>query len=163
MTTYIPFAPSNIAAPQFMATFDGNQYSIVITWNISSQRYFINVYGLDGTWICTVPLIGTSSGVNITALSYDPTQGVMDATVESPNWRPVGQILSMYIENCQPDVINGAYDCLMITPNTFSFPISADPGQATVLGSASVFMNMIAGYFKQSSLIFRNSMFEVRP
>jgi hypothetical protein len=87
----------------------------------------------------------------------------MEVTVENPRWRPTGQIVQMVIENCLPDEINGTYDCLMINQQTFTIPTPATHGQVTTLGSASRFMNMIAGYFQTSILIYRNGSFEVRP
>jgi hypothetical protein len=163
MTTYIQFLPSNVVAPRFTTTFDDDQYTVIVTWNLASQRYFLNIYGSNNNWICTVPLIGTSPGVDIINLNPNVNNNTMEVTVASPYWRPLGQIIKMTIENCQPDDINGSYDCLIIGRNVFTIPMPASMGQVTVLGSASRLINMIEGYFQTSSLVFRNMMFEVRP
>jgi hypothetical protein len=163
MTTYIKFTPSNSVAPRFTAVFDEESYTVIVTWNVSSQRYFINVYSISGNWICTVPMIETAAGVNIVNLNPNINNGTMEVTVESPYWRPLGQIVEITIANCQPDDINGTYDSLVIDRNVFTIPMPASRGQITVLGSASRLMNMLAGYFKTSSLVYRNGMFEVSP
>ena len=59
MTTYVNFTPSTNALFQFQATLDGNLYNVVITWSLAGQRYYINVYALDGTLIVAKPLVGS--------------------------------------------------------------------------------------------------------
>jgi hypothetical protein len=164
MTTYIKFIPSNSVAPRFTTTFDEDSYTIIVTWNVASQRYFINVYSIVGNWICTVPMIETEIGNKITDISYDKYNNVLVVTINGNLWRPPGMIVKFDIENCVPDDINGSYDCLMLNSNTFTIPAPvATRGQVTILGSATRFMNLVAGYFQSSSLIYRNRMFEVRP
>lgn len=48
MTTYVPFIPPNNAPQIFLATLDGVQYSLSITWNLFGQRWYLNVYTLRG-------------------------------------------------------------------------------------------------------------------
>lgn len=68
-TTYIDFAPSAYAPFQFQATLDNNVYTVVVTWNLMGQRYYVNVYDLGGGWIFTLPQIGSpvDSNISITA------------------------------------------------------------------------------------------------
>ena len=48
MTT-IPFAPTSNQAFSFDATFDGANYTCVITWNIWAQRWYLNIYSINPT------------------------------------------------------------------------------------------------------------------
>jgi hypothetical protein len=59
MTTYIDFVPS-IAAPfQFQPTLDGQLYSVLVPWNLYSQRYYVEVSDLSGNLICAIPQVGS--------------------------------------------------------------------------------------------------------
>jgi hypothetical protein len=58
MTTF-DFVPSTQAPFQFQPTFDGISYNVVVTWNLFGKRFYVNVYNLDGTWVYTMPLIGS--------------------------------------------------------------------------------------------------------
>lgn len=58
-TTFIDFVPSSSAPFQFQATLDGSVYTVTVTWNVFGQRYYVNIFTLDGTRVLTIPLIGS--------------------------------------------------------------------------------------------------------
>src|SRR5215831_14631339 len=93
MTTYIPFQPSNISAPTYMVTLDGNQYTMVVTWNVASQRYFINLYDVNGTLIFCVPLVTTAIGRPVQSMVYDSKNQVIFGSFGNAMYRPLGQII----------------------------------------------------------------------
>jgi hypothetical protein len=129
---------------------------------VASQRYFLNLYTLDGVWICTVPLIETSRGQRVVSMVYDPNQGVLIGQMEKPMYRSPGQVVNYTLEDFSPPSINGPRECLTLYDQRFTFP-SVDPGVITVMGHASRYQNMVAGYFQYSTLIFRNGQFETNP
>jgi hypothetical protein len=163
MTQRFAFVPSNVAAPSFQATLDKDLYAVSVTWNVSSQRYFVNVYSAGAALVMSVPLTVSPKGVELAALDWDANQRVVVAQLKDPWWRDAGQIVRYTIEDCEPDTFNGTFDCLTITPNSFSFPMIANPGQAKVLGSVNRYLNMLAPWFKTSTMIYRGNAFEVRP
>lgn len=57
--TLTPFVPSNVAPFQFQPTFDGNTYTVLVKWNLSGQRYYIEIYDLTATMLVAKPLIGS--------------------------------------------------------------------------------------------------------
>jgi len=173
MTTIIPFLPSNIITPTFIATLDGNDYRVTITWNISAQRYYINIYDQSGVWIITVPLVQSPPARAINSLSYDSLRRVMTVQMVSPALWPVplgstgtatpaGMIVDYTLENFDPPVLNAKWRSLHINDTTFSFPLADDPGQINIVGSVSRYLSMVGGVF-QSTLIYRNGAFEVSP
>ena len=162
MTTYVPFRPSNTRAPRLTVTLDYQDTTMVITWNVASQRYFINLYTLDGIWICTVPLVETSQGQSMVSMVYDPSQGVLIGKMQSPMYRSPGQVVNYTLEGFSPASINGLHECLTLFDQRFTFP-SPDPGVITVLGHASRYNNLVEGYFQYSTLIFRDGQFETNP
>lgn len=162
MTTYVPFRPSNVRAPRLTVRLDYQDTTIVVTWNVASQRYFINLYTLDGVWISTVPLVETSGGQRVLSMTYDPAQGVLIGQMETPMYRSPGQVVNYTLEGFSPSSVNGLKQCLTLVDQRFTFP-SADPGVITVMGHASRYNNLVEGYFQYSTLIFRNGQFETNP
>jgi len=69
MTTYTAFTPTAQAAWQFQPTLDGNTYTVIATWNIYRQDYYISIYDLSGNMIVMLPLIGSppDSDINLVA------------------------------------------------------------------------------------------------
>ena len=171
MTTIIPFIPSNIVTPTFKATFDGDDYKVTITFNISAQRYYVNIYAQDGTWIVTVPLVQSPPSRAIEAVSYDILRRVMTMRLVDPVYFPVpigsnltrpGTMIDYTLENFDPPILNGKQRSLHIDDLTFSFPLADDPGQINVVGSIGRYIDMVDGIF-QSTFIYRNGSFEVTP
>lgn len=172
MTTYIPFVPSNTQAPSYNVTLDGNSYFLVVTWNVSAQRYYINIYSTDGTWVCTVPLTETAIGRPIQSMYYDTNQRAIFGSfqveaitpvVGTAIWRPQGQIVQYTFDGFTPDTLNGEVDCLRTGFGEFMYSLATNPGPISVLGNGSRYMNMAEGYFETSTLIYRQNQFEVNP
>ncbi len=174
MSTIIPFIPSNLVLPTFVATFDGDDYRVTVTWNVAAQRYFINIYGQDGSWIVTVPLIQTPPGRAIESFSYDNLRRVATVSMVDPSqWSvpisaagmmtPPGTIVDYTLENFDPPVLNQGWSALHINDVTFSFPLADDPGQVHILGSVSRLIDMVEGIFLKTTFIYRNGAFEVNP
>jgi hypothetical protein len=174
MTTIIPFLPSNLFVPTFNAVFDGATYSVTVTWNISAQRYYVNIYGADGTWIVTVPLVQTPPGRTITGVTWDSIRRVVTVQMVDPSSWPIplskaglntspGTIVDYTLENFDPSVLNQKWRSLHINDLSFSFPLANDPGPINILGSVSRIMNMVGGIFITSTFAYRNGAFEVTP
>src|SRR5215475_13717233 len=89
MTMIIPFLPSNMRPPTFTATLDGVNHKIILTWNISAQRYYVNVYDDSGAWVVTVPLITTPPARKISSVSYDPFKNLVNVQLTDPTTWPI--------------------------------------------------------------------------
>jgi hypothetical protein len=174
MTTVIPFIPSNIRAPKFNVTLDNANYTITVTWNVSAQRYYINVYGADGTWIITTPLVSCPPARAVNSTKWDSTRRVLIVQMVDPSFWPVplasgalltpfGSIVDYTLEGFQPDTYNGLFRGLQIDVASFSVPMDIDPGHVVVLGNVNRLMNMVQSVFQTSSLVYRNGAFEVNP
>jgi hypothetical protein len=171
MTTYIPFRPSNVRAPSYNVTLDDGQFILVVTWNVAAQRYYINIYSTDGTWVCTIPLVDTAIGRPVKSMYYDLNQqaivGIFDNTpnpvIGTAIWRPLGQIVQYTFEGFIPGILNGQVGCLRTGFGSFIYPMKTNPGPISVLGNGSRYMNMAEGYFTTSTLIYRQGQFEVNP
>lgn len=78
MTTIV-FRPSGNVPFQFQATLDNINYSVVITWNLFGERYFINIYTLNGTLVYSGPLIASPSDypIQIPPFNYFTTSKIV--------------------------------------------------------------------------------------
>jgi hypothetical protein len=65
MATITNFQPSSQAAFQFQAAFDGNWCTVICTWNLFGQRYYINIYDLSGALILCRAMTGSPIGYDI--------------------------------------------------------------------------------------------------
>jgi hypothetical protein len=153
---------------------DGDDYDVVITWNVSAQRYYVNIYGLDNSWIVTVPLIQTPPSRPIVSVVWDILRRVATVKMSDPSTWPVplstaglltppGTIVDYTLENFVPAVLNARWRSLQVDPVTFSFTLVDDPGEITIVGSVARVINMIDGIFQISTLVYRNGAFEVNP
>jgi hypothetical protein len=155
-------------------TLDGTSYNVTITWNVSAQRYYINVYTLDGTWIITTALVSTPPARDIASVVYDPFLSLATVTMVDPTLWPVplaheglvtppGTVIDYTLEGFTPDTYNGLVRALQINPTTFTFPLATDPGPVVVMGKVNRLINMIQSLFSTSSLVYRNAAFEINP
>ena len=160
--TYFTFTPVPNTNFVFQPTLDGEVYNVVVTWNFAAQRYYINIYSLDGTLIVSRAMVGSPLGVNLSGLSW--ANGTVTAITSAPIIYRIGSTVALTISGSTPDAYNGQVLGYVTSGNTFTYPLAADPGVATVLGNAAQNISLTAGYFS-STLVFRtaNQQFEVSP
>lgn len=169
MTAFINFAPSAIQPFQFAATLDGQQYNVIVSWNLfrgsnnATQGFYVNVYDLSGNLIVARALSGSAVGLNLQSLSW--ANGVATATTVTPHGYTVGRLIALTLSGAVPDGYNGLFECYVTGPSTFTFPLATNPGAATAFGAASYNVNLVGGYFTTSSLVYRapNRQFEISP
>ena len=65
MTTTIPFNPSPTENFQFTATLDGNDYNVIVNWNLFGARYYLAIYTFQGALVVLLPLIGSPLNYDI--------------------------------------------------------------------------------------------------
>lgn len=77
-----PFTPLQNQNFQFQPTFDGTQYNIVITWNFWGQRYYVNIYTLNGGLVLSIPMIASPDdySISLTAGYFTSTLVFRDST-----------------------------------------------------------------------------------
>jgi hypothetical protein len=166
--TYIPLRPAGLRAPNFPVELDGSMHRVTVTWNVSAQRYYFNLYDALGIWLVSAPLIATAPGLRINGLVYDAPLRSMVVRLLEPHWRPLGQIVDWWIEGADPDSLNGLHRCETTGANEFIFYVGdnpfldIDPGHIALAGTAHRYANLTKGYIKDSVLLFRGGAFEVR-
>jgi hypothetical protein len=162
MTTYYHFAPSRKQAPAFMPTFDGAQYMVTVPWNVSGQRFYVKCLTINGRLVFNVPLVESTPPIEIESLDWDPFNKRVVVTTVDPHELPLGRVMNITVKRAFPTTYNGNGFASILNRTQFEYPLIQDPGQPTLMGTVEYLINMIKPYF-QSTLIFRNRMFEVNP
>jgi hypothetical protein len=165
MTTFIDFVPNPNGAVTFLVTLDGTEYRAQVMWNLFGQRYYLNVYTLNGGLVFSVPLIGSLNGFNIESINWYSGRATVKL-LNIPNWA-FGVTGNLTISGCTPDVYNGTVKGLTLAHDSrsFSYPLAVDPGLPSVVGVVYANINLAAGYVETSTLVYRpaNRQFEVTP
>ena len=163
MTSYYPVTPSQTTAPSVQVTLDGVLYTLTCLWSIFGQRYYVQSTSQSGAIIFLLPLVETSPAVPLSTASWTEATGLVTVQTVSPLSFPIGSLVNLTIVGCSPATYNGLYPCSMLNATTFTFELGADPGLFSTPGSVSFLLNLAAGYFTTSTLIYRNGQFEVTP
>lgn len=163
MTTYFNFIPNDQTAFTFQPILDGRAYQASVTWNLFGQRYYLNVRQLTGELVFSLPLLGSASGFGIESITW--SNGVVEVNTTTPLGFQIGTTVPLTVSNCLPVEYNGVWNVQIIDDDRFTFALTGDPGDATQLGRAIYDIDIAAGYFTTSTLIYRadNAVFEVNP
>jgi len=73
MATIVPFNPAPNAVFQFNPLLDGVTYVATTTWNLYSQRYYLNIYTVNQVLVFNIPLIASpdTGSINLAAGYFD--------------------------------------------------------------------------------------------
>jgi hypothetical protein len=163
MTTYYQFQQSENQAFNFQPTLDGTVYTIIVAWSLFGQRYYIQCYTNSNVLVFNLPLIGSQDGIHIQ--SADWSNGTVTMLCDIPHNFAVGSLVDATLRGFAPDDYNGNKQIFITSPTTFTFPLSGDPGSPSSFGYVYYDINISAGYFTNSTLVYRqsNQTFEVNP
>ena len=161
--TIIDFIPSATAPFQFSPTLDGQVCSARVVWNFFGQRYYLEVSSLNGTLIVALPMVGSPIGFRLSSLSW--AHGIVTAVTQEPHGFKVGSTMDLTISGVAPVAFNGLLRVLVKTATTFTYKLVSDPGPPTRYGRVDYNINLVGGYFEESTLVFReaNQQFEISP
>jgi hypothetical protein len=167
VTTYTPFLPTATAPFQFTPTLDGALHTLVVTWGLAGQRWYVNLYDQTGALVFYLPLIASPSPAATASLTYDGVTQLATVTTASPHNLKIGSIVEMTVSGVTPSAYNGVFHMEVVSgPSMLKYPLTTDPGgPATSQGSIGRDINIAGGYFQTSTLIFRDAtqQFEVNP
>lgn len=161
MTTYYNFTPSATQIFSFQPTLDGQIYTIQVPWLLWRRNYYISCYSLANTLLFSEPLVGSPTGLTLQGLTW--SLGVATATTIAPHGIAIGTTVALTLAGNLPDAYNGRWISLVTGPSTFTYALANDPGPVSALGSANQNINLLAGYFDTSTMVYRtaNAQFEV--
>jgi hypothetical protein len=160
MTQFIDFVPSTGSPFQFQAQFDGDIYTVIMTWSLFGARYIVNIYDLTGTLIVSRPLVGSPSGVLLSSITNDSQTAI--ATTSVPHVLPVGSLLNLTVSDVTPADYVGTFASRVLNETQFSYQLATNPSDAISLGNVAYNISLTAGYFS-TQLVWRpaNNQFEI--
>lgn len=165
MTTYFPFTPTKNTVPpfSFQPTLDGALYSAQVTWNMMRGGWYLNLYDLNSNLILAEAVISSPDGYSIVSLAWK--NGAVTLVTTTTHGFKLLSTVDLVVSGCAPAAYNGEWQMFVVDRYTLQFPLVADPGGATQLGTVIYDVNMVKSYFETSSLVFRESSqtFEVNP
>jgi len=86
MATLTQFTPTINQNFSFLPTLDGQQYNVIVTWNLFGQRWVVNVYTLGGTLVLQKPLRGSPPDYDIDLIKGYFTTSTMIFRADSNNF-----------------------------------------------------------------------------
>lgn len=164
MTEY-NFQPSVTAPFQFQPTLDGALYLATVLWNLFGQRWYLTLQDQAGSTVFTQPLVPSQVGVQISTASWDFNAQAVTVTAQDPHGYAIGATVNLTFSGMTPGGYNGTFSCFVTSDTEVEYSALTDPGVATAFGVISYNVNMVAGYFETSTLVWRsdNNAFEVSP
>jgi hypothetical protein len=166
VTTFTDFAPTATSPFQFAPTLDGNQYTVVVTWGLAGQRWYINLYDKTGALVVYLPLIASPDAMQTISMMWNVTAQLVTITTLVPHDVVIGSVVTLTVSRTSPAAYNGVFEMTSSSPSTLTYPQATDPGgSATIQGIVGRDINIVGGYFDTSTLVFREStqQFEVSP
>jgi hypothetical protein len=117
---------------------------------------------MDSVLIFAVPLIESLPSMTIVGATWDRQNARAVVTTEDPHPFVIGAPVNVSIGGMAPNGYNGSGYALPLSTTEIAYPVATDPGAVTVFGFVDYLINMVKPYF-QSTLVYRNTMFEVSP
>jgi len=147
----------------FNPTMDERVVSAIVLWSLYGKRYYLRMNELGGEPIFMLPLIGSVVGFHILSITW--LRGIVTVTTSFPHNFPVGNTMNLTLRGCFPDAYNGTHQTYVSSPRELQFNLASFPGLALVFGFISYDINIGAGYFDTSTIVYRtaNKQFEVSP
>ena len=163
MTTIYPFRPSPTGPFTFQPTLDGVSYVATITWSVFGNRWMFNLNSAGGELIVSRALVGSPEGTDIVDISWE--HGRVTVTTETPHRLAVLGTFPLTIQGVTPETYNGVKTCFILSPTEFWYDAPEYPGDVTSYGNVHAQVNLVWGYFNESTLVFNSpaQQFEVVP
>lgn len=152
MTTF-PFNPSPLQNVTFNPTLGNNSYVATVIWNVFGQRWYLNLFDSLGNLLIETAVVSSQDPQAIESIAW--ADNTVTVTTAEPHGLPLGSSAELYLSGNSPDAYNGLYQIIDVTgPNTFTFPMTTDPGVATVLGTFGSVVDLSAGLVLGSMLLY---------
>lgn len=163
MTTLFLYQPLPNAAYQFNPTLDGQQCTAFVPWGLFGRRLYFSLFDTNGIRIVTRALVGSTDALAANSASWAGGNATV-MFLARHGFAPL-TTLRLTVAGFSPAPYNGTFDAFVVDRNTVSYAIASDPGLVTRLGTVSYDVDLVAGYFTESTLVFRESaqQFEVNP
>ncbi len=159
MTTRTPFQPSSATAFTFQATLDGEQYTVVVTYNLFGQRYYASVYDLSGNLVSSRGLVSSTALIGA-ALTW--ADGIASATLTGPHGIAIGSVAQVKVAGTGL-AYDGTFDAFATGLDSLEYYLEENPGSSasgTVTQVISLVTQALDGTYFASTLTYRQNLEE---
>jgi len=146
----------------FVVTMDGAPYSASVTWNIQG-RWYLTLTDRFGNRVTTVAVVESPPFSTLAGASWDGVAQRLTLTTALPHGFRLGSMVVQTVRGATPDALNGQWAMRVDSPTTLSFPMVSDPGAISAPGSYGRDVDLTAGYFMSSVLVYRAETFFAYP
>lgn len=140
-TTFVTFAPNTRAPFQFSPNLDGAQFQATCTWNVSGQRYYIELIDASNNPALTCAIVESGPVLQGT---FAWAASVAALTTSTPHNVPIGQLVQARVYGTGSG-FDGNFTMLAISANTLTYTLPDDPETGPVEGTLSFDINMASG------------------
>jgi hypothetical protein len=155
VSTQVVFTPSTTQAFSFSPVINGVTYSATVTWNIYSQRYYLNLSTTAGVLVLSVPVIGSGPQLGATLTWDDQAGGVATVVTASAHNVPIGQLANIRISQTGT-AFDGNWQALATGAMTLTYALANPDENQPLSGQLSFDVNLVAA-LGAGWLIYRNS------
>jgi hypothetical protein len=166
MTTYLDFTPSSTSVFTFNPVLDGTAYNAQVRWNVFRQGWYLQLADTNNNLVLNQPLIGSPDPFDVSSAVWNILTQTVEVTLAEVHSFSLGQVVKMTMAGFTPVAYNGKFTLYVDSPTSLYYSQTTDPGgPSTYQGSLYNDINLVAGYFNTSTLVFRAStnQFEVNP
>lgn len=150
-----PFQPSALQNFVFNPVLDGVTYVATIEWNVFGQRWYLRLNDNSGNLVLYKAVVSSADPLPLASLSW--SGGTATATTSAPLGLPLGSQAALLLAGSTPDGYNGLVLATVTGPSAFTFELDADPGSLVQLGSYGGVVDLTAGLFQVSKLLYLNA------
>jgi len=158
-----PFIETTLVPFSFQPTLDGQTYGASVPWSLFGRRYYLQLNDRNGVLVLYTALIGSPIGVDIQSVTW--AVGTVTVLTAAPHGYAIGETVELTLTGCIPVEYNGIVEATITSEFTFTYPLAANPGDISTPGHVDYNINLVKGYFTNSTLVYRqsNAQFIVTP
>jgi hypothetical protein len=162
---FFPFAPNPKGPFVFAPIIDGRPHTAEVVWSLFGRRWYLRLTSPEGELIVFTAIAGSPDFAEIESLRWDQLRERVILTAAAPHKLRIGSVAALIVRGCEPASFNGAFLMTVESPVALSYPMKADPGPLVRAGYWGSEVNLVAGYSRESRLVYRESArrFEVWP
>lgn len=151
-----PFKPNPSGPFTFQPTLDGRNCSAEVIWSVFGKRWYLRLFDFDGTLLAFTAVVGSSEFQVVEGLAWDQLRGKVIVTT-GEHGLALGTQRVFTIRGASPDAFNGTFLMTVETPTTLSYAKTDDPGSLVKTGVWGREIDLVAGYFTTSRLVYREA------
>lgn len=140
----------------FLPVLDGRTCQADVVYSVFGKRSYLRLFDADGALIVFTAIVGSSDFAPVEGLAWDQLRGKVFLTT-AEHKLSIGSQRVFTVRGASPDPYNGTFLMTVESPTTLSYPMTDDPGALIKVGAWGREIDLVAGYFTTSRLVYREA------